>query len=72
MHRIKQLRRQDAFDRRSRWWREGLVCALIGAFVGFSRRGFDARRFVLACTDLGVVTGVLGAIFGDRVLLWLK
>ena len=68
MYRIKQLRRQDALDQRSRWWRDGFVCALVSALAGLIltwRLSLGSLWLVLGAAIVG---GVFGAIFGDRIL----
>jgi hypothetical protein len=72
MNRIDQYRRQDLLNQRSRWWRDGIACGLIGAFIGllFSYIGSVGSLWMIATWSIGL--GVLGAIFGDRVLLWCK
>lgn len=68
MSRIDQIRRQDLEDQRTRWWRDGLVGVLIGATAGI----IGVWRFSVTPLVLiplaAAVGGVLGAIFGVRVL----
>lgn len=72
MRRVDQLRRQDVLDRRSRWWRDGLLCGCIGAFIGLLFSYICSVESLWMITGWGVGCAVLGAIFGDRFLILLK
>ena len=68
MKRIDQVRHQASLEHRSRWWRDGLVCGLVGAAagaIGSVTFGMDAFMLVPIAGGAGAV---LGAVFGDRVL----
>ena len=72
MNRIKQLRQQDISDARTRWWRDGLTCAAIGAFVGMIFAWVYSPEPAWTIAGFGLGAGIAGAIFGDRVLRWLQ
>jgi hypothetical protein len=69
MSKITETHRQATVrDRRTRWWKEGLVCAAVGAMLGLGvamAQGWDP----LSCASIGGLTyGTLGALFGPT--LW--
>ena len=66
-HAIKRHKAACAADRRSRWWRDGLLMLGVGAFIGVIVvfvRGWDPW-LTIGAFALGL--GVLGAVFGPRV-----
>ena len=68
MGRLAQYRQQVKLDKRSRWSRDGLLCACVGATSGgVASFKFGASPVWLVLLG-GVLGGVLGAIFGDRIL----
>ena len=68
MNRIEQLRQQDILDKRSRWWRDGLVCAFVGALAGLVGSFTFATGSFWLIPAASAAGGVLGAVFGDRIL----
>jgi len=72
MRRTNQLRQQDAVDKRSRWWRDGIVCGCIGAFIGMMFSGMNSVEPAWGIAGWSVGSAVLGAIYGDRFLAWIQ
>ncbi|MGK0202286.1 MAG: uncharacterized BrkB/YihY/UPF0761 family membrane protein [Planctomycetota bacterium] len=68
MNRIEKSRKQDVADRRSRWWRDGLVCAFVGALAGLVGSVTFSVGSPWLIPVASATGGVLGAIFGDRIL----
>ena len=54
----------------TRWWRDGLVCACIGALGGLIGTVLSGSLLVLPIATM--TGGILGAIFGDRILPFLQ
>lgn len=70
-HRAQEHRSNCERDRRTRWWKEGLVCAVVGAGFGVFvavRAGWEPW-LCAACFGLGV--GALAAVFGPRVMYFV-
>ena len=54
----------------TRWWRDGLVCACIGALGGLIGSVVYGSLLVLPIAT--AAGGILGAVFGDRILPFLQ
>ncbi|MCA8954358.1 MAG: hypothetical protein KDE27_32930 [Planctomycetes bacterium] len=69
INRIKKLRETREEERRTRWFRDGLLCASVGAGAGLIWSIFFGTPWCIPI--FAFVGGVLGAAFGDRALAWI-